>query len=187
MLEDIFKEKGALFDNAAAHKSDITFKVEGKSIPAHRGVLMAGSEYFRTLFKSTMQAGDSSTTEVKETTYDALRTVLKYLYTKDHRDIFTADNVLGVYELTERYEVSPLQDKCVWYMQSSSNMEAVVRWYISCKGKAVYESVASMLEGKLVKNFVLLGERHPELLDALGSVDMLSTIAKGYCSTFRSS
>jgi len=178
-------EKGGLFDNAADNMADITFNVEGRSIPAHRGVVMASSEYFRTLFNSTMQAGDSSTTEVKETTYDALRTVLKYLYTKDHREVLTGENVLDVYELTERYTVAPLQDQCVWYMQSSSNLEAVVRWYIACKGKAVYERVQSILEGKLVKNFSLLGERHPDLLDELDSHDLLGSIVIGYFASKR--
>ncbi len=162
LLKGIFKERSDLFDNAADNMADITFKVEGRSIPAHRGVLMAGSDYFRTLFNSTMQAGDCSTTEVKETTYDALRTVLKYLYTKDHRDILTADNALDVYELTERYGVSPLQDKCVWYMQSSSNMEASVKWYIASKKTPSFKGAAPMLKSRLIKKFRELGERHAD-------------------------
>ena len=140
---------------------------------------MAGSEYFRLQFKSTMQAGDSSTTEVKETTYDALRSVLKYIYTREHRDVLTADNVLDVYELTERYRIPKLQDHCTWYMQSSSNLESTVRWYIACKGKAGFEKVFSMLEGKLVKNAATLAERHTELVTELGRQDLLTSIFLG--------
>ena len=159
-LESIVK--GELFDN-----------------PAHRGVLAAGSKYFRTLFKSTMQAGDSSTTEVKETTYEALRTVLKYIYTKSHRDVFTFDNVLDVYELSGKYLLHDLQKQCVWYMQSSSNLESTVLWYIACKDKAGCDKVKFMLEGKLVKNWRVLAERNPELVVQLDEENLLSSIFLG--------
>ncbi len=177
-LEAIYKEKSDLFDNADDNMADITFTVDGRTIPAHRGVLMAGSEYFRNLFKSPMQAGDSSNTEVKETTYEALRVVLKFIYTKDHRDILTADNVLDVYELTERYSLTKLQDHCMWYLQSSSNMEATVGWYIACAKNPALTGAAPMLKSKLIKNFVVLGERHPDLVTLLG--DLVSPIMIGY-------
>jgi len=167
LLENMVKEKGDLFDNAASNYPDITFVVDGRSIPAHRGVLAAGSEYFRLQFISPLQAGDSSTTEVKETTYEALRTVLKYIYTKSHRDVLTFDNVLDVYELSDKYLLSDLQKQCEWYMQSSSNLESTVKWYIACMGRAGCEEVKVMLEGNLVKNAVTLTERHPDLIDEL--------------------
>jgi hypothetical protein len=96
LLDDMVKTKGGLFDNAADNYPDISFVAEGRSIPAHRGVLAAGSEYFRLNFISPLQAGDSSSREVRETTYETLRTVLKYIYTQSHRDVLTPDNVLDV-------------------------------------------------------------------------------------------
>ena len=176
------KTKGDLFDNAADNYPDITFVVEGRSIPAHRGNLAAGSEYFRWQFISPLQAGDSSTTEVRETTYEALRTVLKYIYTQSHRDVFTPDNVLDVYELSGKYLLRDLQKQCVWYMQSSSNLECTVQWYILCKGRAGCDKVECMLEGKVVKNFALLVERHPDLIDDLGRKDLLSAIVIEFMS-----
>ena len=142
---------------------------------------MAGSEYFLKLFDNNMHKGDSTTTEMKETTYEALRTVLKYIYTHDHRDVLTAGNVLAVYELSGKYLVSALQDQCTWYMQSSSNLEAAVRWYISAKGNAAYEGVQSMLEGKLIKNGATLYERHPDLIDELEGHGLVSSLLKQAC------
>jgi len=175
-LEAIYKMKGDLFENAALNKADITFTVGGRSIAAHRGNLMAGSDYFRQMFKSNLKEGESSTTEVQETTYEALRTVLKYIYTQDHRDVLTVDNVLSVYELSGKYLLPDLQDHCIWYMQSSSNLEATVQWYIDINAAAGYERVHCMLEGKLVKNFALLVERHPDLIRVLGRNDLSTDI-----------
>ncbi len=170
------KIRGDLFDNAADNYPDITFVVEGRSIPAHRGVLAAGSEYFRLQFISPLQAGDSSTSEVRETTYEALRTVLKYIYTQSHRDVLTPENVLDVYVLSGKYLLHDLEKHCVWYMQSSSNLECTVQWYILCKGKAGCDEVACMLEGKLVKNFAFLGQRHEGLIEELDDRGLLSAI-----------
>ncbi len=56
---------------------------------------------------------------------------------------------LDVYELSGKYLLRDLEKQCVWYMQSSSNLESTVHWYILCKGKAGCDEVECMLEGKL--------------------------------------
>jgi len=74
--------------------------------------------------------------------------------------------------------IRDLEKQCVWYMQSSSNLECTVQWYILCKGKAGCDEVECMLEGKLVKNFALLVERHPECIDELEENGLLSSLLK---------
>ena len=64
-------------------------------------------------------------------------------------------------------------------MQSSSNLESTVKWYIACSERAGCEEVKCMLEGKLIKNWRVLAERHPELVVQLEEENLLSSIFLG--------
>jgi hypothetical protein len=71
--------------------------------------------------------------------------------------VLTPVNVLDVYELSGKYPLIDMEKHCVWYMQSSSNLECTLQCHILCKCKAGWDKVECMLEGKLVKNFAVLG------------------------------
>ena len=141
---------------------------------------MAGSEYFLKMFNSEAREGHSSEIVVKEASYESFRLMLRFIYTKDASDVLTADTVLDVYVLSGKYLLSSLQDKCLWYVQSSSNLEAVVGWYTESHRNNALFGVEEMLKGKLIKNFTLLGERHPDLVDDLERQGLLSVIMKGH-------
>ena len=113
------QQRSHFFDNAADNMPNFTFKIAGKSIPVHQGVLMMGSKYFLQMFKSSMTGGDNTSTEVKETTYEALRAVLKYIYTRDFTDLLTHDNVFDVFGLSDKYLLVELQEHCVRYLQTT--------------------------------------------------------------------
>ena len=142
---------------------------------------MAGSDYFKRMFNSDAKERDLSVIEMKETTHEAFRILLRFIYTKDASDMLTADNVLGVYVESGKHLLSSLQDKCLWYVQSSSNLEATERWNMECEGNGdALSKVGEMLKGKLIKNFALISKRHPELIVELGKCSLLPGIVNEY-------
>jgi len=54
-------------------ESDITFKVEGQLIPAHKKVLLKKSRYFSSLFKSGMAESVQDLIEINDCEYDIFK------------------------------------------------------------------------------------------------------------------
>ncbi|KAK8398875.1 hypothetical protein O3P69_004161 [Scylla paramamosain] len=61
--------------------SDITFVVQGESVPLHRCLLSARSEYFRDMFSTRWQERTTVTINRGQVLPDAFRAVMKYIYT----------------------------------------------------------------------------------------------------------
>ena len=63
--------------------ADVTFVVGDARVKGHRAILVARSEYFRTMLTSGFSEGQGATTEIpiRDTTPGAFRALLRYLYT----------------------------------------------------------------------------------------------------------
>jgi hypothetical protein len=88
-----------------------------------------------TVVINCIEAGDSSTSEgegncLRGSSHRAQGN------TQSYRDVLTPVNVLDVYELSGKYLLIDLEKHCVWYMQSSSNLECTSQCHILCKCKA---------------------------------------------------
>jgi len=55
------------------NESDITLKVEGQIIPAHKRILMKKSRYFGKVFKSGMAESKQKIIEIKDCEYDVFK------------------------------------------------------------------------------------------------------------------
>jgi len=60
---------------------DITLDVDGKNIRAHRYILTARSEYFRSMFRSGMVEANSDKIKMKDCDFDLFKMMIKFLYT----------------------------------------------------------------------------------------------------------
>jgi len=62
---------------------DITLGVDGKNVRAHRYVLSARSEYFKSIsmFRSGMVEANSDEIEIKDCDFDLFKMMIKFLYT----------------------------------------------------------------------------------------------------------
>lgn len=94
-----FRQKQQLFD--------VSFDVEDQSISAHRLVLCAASEYFRSMFDNPMMERDSKNVPLHEIRPSTVHHVFDYIYTGEIPDIDQHQGVSKELEaLTELLEAS---------------------------------------------------------------------------------
>jgi len=112
-LNDKNGEKAkALFFNKSLF-SDITFKVEGVSIPAHKVLVTCRSSVLGAMFTGNFAESKSVEVALSDTTSEAFLGLLEYLYT-DHTRLEDADTI-GILMLGDRYNVPRLITLCELY------------------------------------------------------------------------
>jgi hypothetical protein len=97
------------FDSGSLH--DVCFVVEQEHVHAHRCLLYARCEYFRSMFGAGFKEGDSAEIPIKGTTSAAFKALLTYFYTDDME---VDDAVLfDLAKLCDQYLVERLFNHCV--------------------------------------------------------------------------
>uniref|UniRef100_H9GGV7 BTB domain-containing protein n=1 Tax=Anolis carolinensis TaxID=28377 RepID=H9GGV7_ANOCA len=69
------RDRGSLFD--------VTLKVEGRPLRAHRILLAASCDYFRGMFTSGLKETDQEEVQIKGISYKAMRRILDFIYTSE--------------------------------------------------------------------------------------------------------
>ena len=81
---------------------DVNIKVHGHTVPAHRVVLAASSQYFRSMFEGGFKESKETVIDLSQSvaSVDTLNTVLKFMYTGDlELTLDTLDDILGASSL----------------------------------------------------------------------------------------
>jgi hypothetical protein len=99
-----------LIDSGSFH--DVTFVVEQERVPAHRGLLFARCEYFRTMLSAGFQEGDSAEIHIEGTSSAAFKALLKYLYTDSMVEVDDAV-LFELAKLSDQYQVERLYNHCL--------------------------------------------------------------------------
>ena len=84
--------------------TDVSLKIQGKTLKAHKLILSAGSQYFKVMFRALMKDSTAKTNVLKEESlvYEAVRTLLVYMYqskldlTTDVFDVLVPDVYLKI-------------------------------------------------------------------------------------------
>jgi hypothetical protein len=160
-LNQVQEDFKNMLSKAASFESDVTFKVKDEKnedvlIPAHRSILMARSEYFRTMFGSGMWESNKSSgvaLHVGETTPAAFKSLLVYLYTGDLVDVVSGDVVMGLIELAHRYDLKDLEKYCLWFLETNVKEDTSISLLLWLHGKAD-QGLYMCLQGK-IKTYVL--------------------------------
>ena len=103
-------------------KSDVLFVVEGQTIPALKSFLSIRSKVFRAMFLGEFK--ESKEVVIEDTTYEAFKTFIRFLYC-DHLDLkFGTDfkMIAEFYRLSDKYDVSRLENRLTDYLYSSAMM-----------------------------------------------------------------
>ena len=89
--------------------SDFTLLCNGKKLKVHSYVLIARSNIFRNFFKSMATYGKTNLTslDVSHINESVLESVLHYMYTGKFE--FQIENILQIYEVSERFYMLPLK------------------------------------------------------------------------------
>ena len=94
---------------------DLTIKVCGEEIPAHRSVMVATCEYFRSLYRSEMTESKTNVVELHCGSAERIRAVVKYLYVGNIA--LTTDNVIGILKCADFLMLFNLRDMCRHFIQ----------------------------------------------------------------------
>lgn len=89
--------------------SDITFIVEGRSVFAHKLMLMRCS-YFEALFLGQMREAHMDTIHIEQVQYDVFLLVLEYLYTD--QIVISFSNAMELFEAADLFCIHRLKTMC---------------------------------------------------------------------------
>lgn len=101
---------GILLDNASF--SDVTFVIEGKKMYAHRCILYARSEYFRSMFDSKMRETSEKEITIQNISYEVFRAVLEYLYSGRVR-VTQGRLAVDLLKAADMFRIDGLRNLCV--------------------------------------------------------------------------
>jgi hypothetical protein len=113
-----------LFESGSFH--DVCFVVEQERVPAHRALLSARCEYFRSMFGAGFQEGDSAEIQIEGTSSAAFKALLKYIY-MDNMEVDDAV-LFDLAKLSDQYRVEHLHSHCIRQLFKGITVQnAVVR------------------------------------------------------------
>ncbi|CAH1791881.1 unnamed protein product [Owenia fusiformis] len=125
-VNDLSENIGALFENE--DYSDIILLASGVEFHAHRVILASRSDYFRALLFGGLRESQPgvSTIELKDTTPDAFRHLLKYIYTgRVNLADMKEENLLDVLGLSHQYGFLELESSISDYLKATLNIRNV--------------------------------------------------------------
>lgn len=157
--------------------SDITLVVNCKEVRAHRLILGTRCEVFSRLFAHEK----AERVEIHDTTPEALRCLIGYLYT-DKCDINT-ENVVDVARLSHQYQVDYLYKCSIESFKHLLKPENAIVLWVSAHNAALSELV-DVAEKFVFRNFFRLREKfeNKEVLLAYPEL-MMQVITRGKLTT----
>ena len=119
----ILERNRHMFNNS--DMSDISFTCEGsdKTFYAHKYVLSTSSAVFNAMFYGGLAVKDSIV-HLSDTNEESLEQFLRFLYTEECT--LTADNVVAIMYLAQKYIIPSLNEKCVNFLLENLNPENVL-------------------------------------------------------------
>jgi len=105
--------------------ADITFKIQGQEIPAHKGFLAARCPYFKKMFTSGMMEANSSVIEIPTTKVETFNALLEYIYCEETTGL-DLENAVDLLKLSEEFMFPQLKQYCEKLLQDMLKVENVV-------------------------------------------------------------
>lgn len=119
----------------------VTFVVDGKKIHAHKFVLTARSQYFKTMINNHQRQrkarrdddpGVPTEISIHGTDYATFMTVLRFIYSGGDAEI-PSESIVDVFKLASEYALRPLALRCLEYMTDSVTVDNVLSLFSLCE------------------------------------------------------
>ena len=109
-MEDVEGGDGSFVEQLKGVSHDINLVVGDKTIPAHKSMLVAGSEYFRAMFSGDFAEANRKEIIMAALSQEGLQAVIDALYTG--RLNLTNTNVLEILKTADQLEIQDIIDCC---------------------------------------------------------------------------
>ena len=133
-------------------KSDVVFVVEGQQLPALKLILSLKSEVFRAMFSDNFKESEDKEVVIKDTTFDAFKTMIEFLYCdrlvlKDKTDLLLIEEVS---KLCDEYQALRLKKRIGDHLKTITvtleNLGTVSRIAIRYRFKEICEIVMAFID-----------------------------------------
>ena len=117
--------------------SDAYLVVDDQRIPAHRCVLVAGSDYFRARFVGPLRDDDKPDVDLSSVDSNAayVEKVVHFMY-EGVVDI-DQENLEALLKLASFLLISKLKDYCSMFMEKTRSVDTIVKYYILAADYAI--------------------------------------------------
>ena len=109
---------------------DINLVVGVKNIPAHRCILVAGSDYFKSRFIGPFKADNLPQVNLSSITSDvsAVELMLNFLYTGEIS--INDENLEPVLKVSSFFMISELRDLCINFMEQTLGLNTCLKYFL---------------------------------------------------------
>ncbi|KAG8183725.1 hypothetical protein JTE90_002790 [Oedothorax gibbosus] len=102
---------------------DVSFRVGGRTLGAHRLILCARSPVFSAMFDNDMKEKRDDSVDIDDLDYATLRGLLMFLYTDQMEEGLGFESVLKLYGAADKYQVASLRGKCVALLEQGISVD----------------------------------------------------------------
>jgi hypothetical protein len=143
---------------------DVIFQLDSVSVPAHRNILVARSQYFKSMFQSGMQESQKKTVTIQDIDEASFRAVLEFLYTGT-LDLRQSTDLISLMHAADLFQLDDLKDHLVGFYKDVINKENIWNLYSAsdkynqpklkevCKD-FILEHYESLMDQDNVKHFI---------------------------------
>ncbi|XP_065209054.1 RCC1 and BTB domain-containing protein 1-like isoform X2 [Planococcus citri] len=108
---------------------DLFVVVEGKTIPVHKSILAVRCEHFAEVFQNDWSIEKPSVLEIEDGDFKVYKAFLKYVYTDQMDDTLSLDELIELLNLSNKYNVKLLAERCISLIQPNITVENVISLY----------------------------------------------------------
>jgi len=149
-LQLLSKQIGKLYKND--EYSDVSFKVQGQVIRAHKSILAIRSEYFQSLLFGGAQETTSNEIDLaSDTPLEGFQQILSYIYTgKLNFGVLSEDQLLEALVLSHKYRLTELEDSIQDYVTknrfTTDNVSKFISFNKQYNFKKFYEACSNLID-----------------------------------------
>jgi len=97
--------------------SDVSFIVEGETIPAHKNILCSRSPVFRSMFTCGMKESSADSVNIDDIEIVIMKEMLRFLYCGKVDESILQERTFELLCIADKYDVAGLREKCAQVLQ----------------------------------------------------------------------
>jgi hypothetical protein len=137
--------------------SDIQFEVQGRVLKAHRNILTARSEHFKTLLSELRPDRLTRPIHIENITFDGFKALLHYLYSSEIDDSTSLGVVCELIRVSDWYNLDELKYVGNTFLQTNLSIENVIGLFVCAATiEPNLEEIENLCLKFIAKNFVTL-------------------------------